>query len=485
MTRHTGRFSVLAILLLTLSALALLMSCRGITGPSANPVVNQPGGAQPNGASNSSTAINHIVIMLQENRSFDHYFGKLGQYRALNGLPATDIDGLPPNASNPADDGTTITSFHMQSVCMENVTPAWNEAHGQANRWVPSSDTDFLMDGFVHTAAGLDKCCNINPHDPVGKRAMGYYDWNDLPYYYFMATQFATSDRFFAPAPAKSEINRMYMMAATSNGHAIEPEISSVQTIWALLERAGISWKIYVTDISQANNGVNPIIAANSPIVNSTYLGLFFGQFAQLHADHIVPLSQYFTDVQNGTLPQVSFIETGYFSGRDEHPGGVTAATPTSATNIQTGAAYVSNIINALMFSSSWKDSVFLLSWDEWGGTYDHVPPIHEVSPDGIPPQDLTQPNDVPGDFTRSGMRVPVIIISPFAKKNYVSHTPMDYTAFLKFVETRFGLQSLTARDAAQPDMSEFFDFTSPPWQSPPNPPAQPTNGTCDITLLP
>ncbi len=456
-------------ILVTLLGLGLLLSCRGIVAPSgAAPAMPVPA------AATSISQINHVVILLQENRSFDSYFGKLGDYRALQGLSA-DVDGLPANASNPADDGSTVTSFHMQTMCMENVTPAWNEAHGQANRWVPASDTDFLMDGYVHTAAGLAACCVVNAHDLKGVRAMGYYDWNDLPYYYFMATAFATSDRFFAPAPAKSEINRMYMQAATSNGNAITPQIARVRTIWSLLQDAGVSWKIYVTDINTTTTGDLP---------GSTYLGLFFGDFAFLHADHIAPLSQYFTDAQNGTLPAVSFIETGYFTGRDEHPGGTTAAQPNAATNIQVGAQYVSNIINALMFSPSWKDSVFFLSWDEWGGMYDHVPPIPEVSPDGIMPVDLTA-QDVPGDFTRSGMRVPMIVVSPFAKKNFVSHTPMDYTAFLRFVETRFGLPSLTARDAAQPDMSEFFDFTNPPWQTPPNPPAQPTNGACYLDHLP
>jgi len=464
--RKTPR-AALAIFL-TLLALGLLLSCRGIMAP--------PGAITERNAPTPGQGIaqiNHIVIMLQENRSFDSYFGKLGEYRALNGLP-NDVDGLPADASNPADDGSTVHSFHFQTMCMENVTPAWNEAHGQANRDQPAS-SDYLMNGYVHTAAGLDKCCNVDPHDLKGVRAMGYYNWDDLPYYYFMATQFATSDRFFAPAPAKSEINRMYMMAATSNGNAKTAQVARVRTIWSLLENAGISWRIYVTDINTTSTGDLP---------GSTYLGLFFGEFAYLHADHIAPLSQYFSDVQNGTLPAVAFIESGYFTGRDEHPGGITEAQPDTPTNVQTGAKFVSGIINALMFSPSWKDSVFFLTWDEWGGLYDHVPPMDVVSPDGIMPVDLTE-KDTPGDFTRSGMRVPLIVVSPFAKKNYVSHTPMDFTAFLTFVEVRFGLPSLTARDASMPDMTEFFDFSNPAWSTPPSPPPQRTDGPCYLDHLP
>ena len=169
------------------------------------------------------------------------------------------------------------------------------------------------------------------------------------------------------------------------------------------------------------------------------------------------------TDVQNGTLPAFSFIEAGYFSGRDEHPG--------SGENIQAGQQYVASLINALMTSSSWKDSVFILSFDEGGAAYDHVVPMNAVRPDGIPPRDLTA-GDPPGDFTRTGFRVPLIVVSPFTRKGFVSHTAADYTAVLKFVETRWGLSPLSKRDAAQMDMTEFFDFANPPWLTPPTPPA-------------
>jgi len=207
-----------------------------------------------------------------------------------------------------------------------------------------------------------------------------------------------------------------------------------------------------------------------------------------------VPVSQYLSDVQNGTLPSVAFIDPGYDSGRDEHlglddgqPGG----------SVQVGAQYVSTLINSLMQSPSWQDSVFILTYDEFGGFYDHVPPQPAVSPDGIKPLDLLQgpPPNGPDvcvlttgptcDFVYTGYRVPLIVISPFAKKNYVSHTVADYTAWLRLVETRFNLPSLTKRDAAQIDMTEFFDFVNVPWSVPPTPPAQPTNGACYLNHLP
>jgi len=144
------------------------------------------------------------------------------------------------------------------------------------------------------------------------------------------------------------------------------------------------------------------------------------------------------------------------------------------------------------MQSSSWQDSAFILTFDEFGGLYDHVSPQPAVSPDGIKPVDL-RPGDVcmsgntgpTCDFVYTGFRVPLIVVSPFTQKNYVSHTVADTTAILKLIETRFDLPNLTKRDAAQMDMTEFFDFANPPWLTPPNPPAQITNGACYLDHLP
>src|SRR5262249_16651253 len=143
-------------------------------------------------------------------------------------------------------------------------------------------------------------------------------------------------------------------------------------------------------------------------------------------------------------------------------------------------------LINSVMNGPSWKDSIFILTFDESGGFYDHVAPQAAVSPDGRPPQDLF-PGDVcttsvgPNcDFVFTGYRVPLIVISPYTKKNYVSHKVADNTAILKLIETRFNLPALTARDNAQIDMStEFLDFTNVTWKSPPSPPSQAMGGQC------
>jgi phospholipase C len=430
------------------------------------------------------TSINHIIFIAQENRSFDTYFGHLNDYRAKQGLPA-DVDGMPAAAANPADDGSMVTPFHLLTMCIENTSAAWATSHINFNRFSLSSNTPTL-DGFVVEGAAATKSSGGN--DTKGVRVMGFYNDIDLISHYFLATQFGTSDRWFAPAPIETEPNRMYLVAATSVGHAHAPANQvNATTIFDLLDQKGISWKIYL---------VNPNIPSE--------LGFFAG-FVQKNQSKFVPIAQYNTDLQNGTLPSVAYIDRA--PGVDEHPG--------SGASIQVGANFVTGLITSLMGSQYWKDSVFIVTFDEHGGLYDHVSPrvngqaiqvtmgpsagqpatqgpyasdsnSQQVpSPDGIPPQDLftTNPPDPPGDFDRSGFRVPLLVVSPFSKKNFVSHTPADSTAILKFIETRFGLSNLTKRDAAQIDMTEFFDFQNVPWKTPPTVPTQPTNGPCTNTL--
>lgn len=496
--KGASRWTTLWLLVISCSII-MWSSCVGLVGTA--PVNNPP---PPPATLNS---INHIIFMAQENRGFDHYFGAMRQYWAANNIPDQSFDGLPqfnpaagiaplqgpapaipgcdPAFPYPPNDcmhdvnSPLVSSFHMISMCEENPSPFWNEDHVDWDLTTPLSPTPTL-DGYVWTAAH-DARFIVPPFNDVdGIRAMSYYDDSDMPYYYFMASSFATSDRWFSPVMSRTQLNRMYMLAATSAGHVYpvpsnSPPLSN-NTIFDLLQTAGVTWKIYVTDLTYAN-----------PPVQDSTIGVFAagGKYPQ----NIVPASQFKTDLTNGTLPSVAFIEPGFNSGRDEHPG-LDDNAPSGS--VQVGAQYVSSLINAFMQSSSWKDSVFILTYDEFGGFYDHVPPQPAVSPDGIAPVDL-RPNDycyppetgVTCDFVYTGYRVPLIVISPFAKKNYVSHTVADYTAWLKFVETRFKLPNLTQRDAAQMDMTEFFDFANPPWTTPPSPPSQPTNGPCYMNSLP
>jgi phospholipase C len=435
------------------------------TGSPANIALSANGLAQ----AKPPIPINHIIWVMQENRGFDNYFGKMNDYRASLGLPA-EVDGIPAGGfSNKDDGGRTVNTFHMLTTCIEAMTPSWNESHHDVN-WHNASADIGLNDGFVNQAAGFARPNGF--FDLRGVRTMGYYTSADLPYYYFMATQFAMSDRYFSPLPANTPPNRLYALGGSSFGTTKSPTTTFSQpNIFQRLEDAGISWKIYYTDTDSSGLGLSRIWS--------------FQPWASQHKSKIVPISVYKTDLANGTLPQVALIESGYGSGRDEHPGGTVNGSPTSGTRIGVGAAYIASLINPLLTSSSWKDSVFIFTFDEGGGTYDHVvPPFNAVPPDDIAPSDLSS-SSVPDGFDRYGFRLPFFLVSPYAKRHYVSHTPADHTAILRFIEERFNLPPLTRRDAAQPDMREFFNFANPNFTLPANIPAQPTSGACNYTNIP
>jgi phospholipase C len=498
-----------SLVLVVISSIGVEVSCIGASATAQEPIEST---VQPR--ANSLTSIQHIIILAQENRSLDSYFGALREYWVNNGYSNISFDGLPqfnPVSGAPPlkgavpaipgcdpansvhcafDKNTSFPSFHMVSECAENTSPSWNEAH---NDWDPEHYTGngpAKNNGFVFTAAYDGRV--LGYFDKAGKRAMGYYDSTDLNYYYFMASNFATSDRWFHPAMSRTNINREYLIGATSGGYTkpngsnpADSPLLKTATIFQKLQAAGITWKIYVNPASTVCT--QPYTAAclmkYSYLSNFTFAQTVVAKFPQ----NIVPISQYFTDVANGTLPQVALIEPASAAGFDEH-GSDTDKTP---INIQRGANYVAKIINTLMDSPSWLSSVFILTYDESGGLYDHVSPQKMPSPDGIKPLDLTSGDictTITGptcDFVYTGYRVPLIVISPFARKHYVSHTVADYTAILKFIETRFGLTPINNRDAAQMNMTEFFNFAAPPWIKPPTPPVQATNGACYLNTLP
>jgi phospholipase C len=448
-----------ALIVACFAAALVMTGCAGIAGDS-NSNQNPPPPPPPPPA--DLTVVNHVIFMMQENQSFDRYFGQLNAYRQSKGYGA-DVNGTPANASQLSfDHSTTFTPFHMVSMCAEDLSSYWNESHNDWNHFAPTTATP-LMDGYANSAGGNSR--NSLGFDINGQRVMGYYDDSDLPYYYFMATQFAMSDAWFSPLMSNTPSSRLYAMAATSHGVVNKPLTQvKIDTIFDELERKGISWKNYVPDYPNGSS-LKP-----------------FPIFAKFTGTKIVPMSQYFTDAKSGNLPQVAFIDRDSKAGLDEHPG--------PGISVQKGAAYVKTIIDALMASSNWDDSVFFFTYDEGGGFYDHVPPVATVSPDGIPP--VLGANDTctatPGpmcDFVYTGFRLPNFVVSPFAKAHYVDHTPMDTTAILTFIEKRFGVAALTARDAAQPDISYFFDFAGKPNLTPPTPPAQPTNGPCYVNALP
>jgi phospholipase C len=389
----------------------------------------------------------------------------------------------------------------------------------------PMSPTPTL-DGFVDAGANDARQHTIVPvigqppvpapfFDTNGVRVMGYYNGDDLNYYYALATAFSTSDRWFAPVMTRTPPNREYMIAGTSHGYvyqrgnnAADTALIPSKTIFEALQNAGISWKIYVNG-GGAPPGATPCTDTDIQcLLARSYIHDFvfgdtiknnIGEYTNNPMHSIAPISEFYTDAVNGTLPQVAQIEPASDLGKDEHPedNDPPPGEPACCT-IQAGAEYVSTLINAVMCGQnnsppsgtctpgkSWQDSAFIVTFDEPGGFYDHVPPQPTVNPDGIQPVDLkpgdpcfgaTTPNTV-CDFSYTGYRVPLVVVSPYAKKNFVSHEVRDLTAIIKLIETRFKLQSLTARDAAQVGMEDpntgFLDFNTAPWRTPPILPPQ------------
>jgi phospholipase C len=494
--------------------------------------------------------INHIILFAQENRSLDHYFGSMRQYWANNGFPDQQFDGLPqfnptsgisplygpppsvpgcdptqpPPAGCTVDPTNQISSFHFASVCQENQSPFWNEAHNDWDYQNPAdqpAEANPPLNGFAFTAAYDAR--SLGYMDVNGVRAMGYFNGTDLNYYYYMASNFGTSDRWFSPVMDRTQVNRMYLLAATSQGDAYpigggvnDNHVLTATTIFEALQNAGISWKIYVDPQnvfdSNGKQCTNEVSDANALcLIPVSYINMFAyektiidsqGQTPDLLLN-IVPISQFKIDVANGTLPSFAYIEPASQAGLDEHA----ADSDGYPVNVQEGALYAeNNVINPLMTSPSWKDSVLVLTYDEAGGYYDHVPPQPATAPgntasDPSTPTDLnpaiydicTKPGEVMGEGTCSfgwtGYRVPVTVISPYSVKNFVSHTIRDNTAVLAMVESRFGIAPLTARDQSQADLNEFFDFVNEPWATPPTPPTQTIFGQkagspppCDLT---
>jgi phospholipase C len=494
-------------------ACGLVLGCWTLTSAAQVLQPNAPAGL---------TKLNHIIFMVQENRSLDHYFGELRKYWADNGYSDRSFDGLPqfnpttglpphygPPPTNPGCDpaypppkdctidsnSPQIASFELLTQCTENTSPSWNESHVDWDYYDPLGKSKAKLNGFVYTAAHDGRVVGFKDKD--GIRAMGYYDGPDLNYYYFMASKFATSDRWFNPAMARTHPNREYLVAATSQGDAYpvgtdrgDRQLLTATTIFQELQNAGVSWKIYVNPI---NTGCNGPPYDPACLLRTSYIKYFkWGQtIPTQYPKNIgtigIANSDFDNDLQNGTLPEVVQIEPASDAGLDEHP----SASDSSPSHTQSGAEYVSGLINSVMKSSSWKDSVFILTYDEFGGIYDHVSPQKTVSPDGIKPKDLlsgdicTKGTGPTCDFTYTGYRVPLIVVSPYTRKHFVSHTVADMTAILKLIETRFTLPPLTKRDAAQMDMTEFFNFAHPAWMKPPVPPAQNTNDPCYLDHLP
>ena len=470
--------------------------------------------------------VNHIIVVMQENHSFDNYFGVLayapgspyhpgapgcqaGDHGCVAGLSCQVDSGgnLSCSNSNLDDDGSRVRAFHDPSRCvLPDLDHGWFSTHREANFNSPNDALgDTLSDGFVRVNDSTEQI-DQGVETPTDDQTMGFYSQSDIPFYYDLAQKFAIDDRYFSAVLGPTFPNRSYFMAATSFGHVTTsdevPPLGGYKpitgTIFDLLDRQQVSWANYFQDVPQGASFRAFSLTTLEP--NFLPVSVFLAQAAGLPGV--------------GVLPQVSFVDPDFGAAgttleNDEHP----------PTDIQRGQAFVSQVISAVRQGPYWKDSVIFITYDDDGGFYDHVAPPRAPqgrarTPDGISPgqcADLSNPpaSMKPGggaecstnfmsttdtsvldaemlcpeladnptgpypaqcaSFDQLGFRVPFLVVSPFAKPHYVSHTVGDHTSLLAFIEKRFlsrangGRLHLTRRDQHASTLEDLFDFDNAP----------------------
>jgi phospholipase C len=351
--------------------------------------------------------IEHIVVLMMENHSYDNYLGVLPRGDGLR----LDRHGVP-TATNPDANGVAVRSFRMPSTC---------QAHGRPTQTWDASHTSFdggRNDGFVRAS---------------GHVAMGYWTGEDLPYYYELARTFPLCDRWFASCLAQTYPNRRFLVAGTAaglvnNSAALAPSPAN-GLVFDQLDAHGITWKDYYSNVPTA--------------------GLFASAFQS--TANIVGIDQFFNDAAAGSLPAVSLVDPDFEHDSEEDP-----------QDIRVGEAFAARVIAAVMHGPAWPKTVLIWCYDEHGGYYDHVPPPVAVAPDSILPATQVPP-DQPGGYDRYGFRVPALVVSPYARPRHVSHVVRDHTAILKLIETKWNLPALTYRDANSDDLLDCLDLHGKP----------------------
>ena len=402
---------------------------------------------RPAGTPDPSIPIDHVVVVMMENHSFDAYLGMLphapGGRPAADGL-TVDSDGTLLNY-NPAGPKGFIRSFHMPSACQmeSNPSQAWTATRKSINGG--------RMDGFV-TAP---QCGDVS---------MGFWDHTDIPFYYALASTFPIANRWFASATAQTYPNRRFLYAATAYGlvSTTTPGPSDPGppngTIFDRLNAHGITWKNYATDLPEI--AIIPSVAESNPT-------------------HIASIAQFYADAAAGSLPNVSLVNpdfdildvAGSLPPNSPVPPSVRAngQDEENPANVNYGENFVAGVVNAIMQSPHWSSRNVMLVWcyDEHGGYYDHVPPPPAVPPDDIAPQ--LGPDDVPGRYDIYGVRVPAAVVSPWSRAGYVSNVVHDHTSILGFIEAKWNLPAMTLRDANADNLLDFLDFATPAFATPPS----------------
>ncbi|HYK95622.1 MAG TPA: alkaline phosphatase family protein [Candidatus Dormibacteraeota bacterium] len=435
-------------------------SCTLSVVPSpAEPTAPPPAGLWTSGP---ISKIKHVVIVMQENRSFDTYFGT---YPGANGIPMAN--GAPTVCVSDPASGGCDRPFH------DLLDRTAGGPHGQADALADLGAG--RMDGFVAQAEGARKGC-LNAFNPgcAGTGTpdvMGYVDGHEIPNYWTYARDFVLQDAMFEPNASWSLPAHLFTVSAwsarcptsdplscTSNINApglptaARPEPYAWTDLTYLLYQHGVSWGYYLDQGFQPDCADDAVSCAPQPQrVGVPQIWNPLPGFADVHADgqlgNIQEISVFTAAAAAGTLPAVSWVIP---NGRDsEHPPAL----------ISTGESYVTNLINTVMAGPDWSSTAIFLTWDDWGGFFDHV----------VPPA---------VDQNGYGLRVPGLVISPYARAGFIDHQTLSFDAYLKFIEDDFlggaRLDPTTdGRPDSRPDVRESaaglgdlaadFDFSEPP----------------------
>jgi phospholipase C len=386
--------------------------------------------------------IEHVVFLMQENRSFDHYFGTLSGVRGFGDKKGhaafTQLDTL----------GNKVTPFRLSKGCLPDLTHEWGPQHRAWNGG--------RMDDFVQAHQGVDSA-------GVPPETMGYYNRSDLSFYYALADAFTICDRYHCSVIGPTDPNRLMSMSAsldpagTHGGPLLETLVGTRGSLagkftWTTMpERLSshhVSWKVYTSPSGGSFDNVLPYFKAYSAGSKLAKLGL----------EPTYP-ADFMADLKHDRLPQVSWLLTGVLE--TEHPG---------FSSVVSGELAARQIVEAIVSHPKiWKKTALFITWDENGGFFDHVaPPVPHAGTKG---EFLTvsQLPDVAQGIRGPiglGFRVPMLVVSPFSRGGLVSSEVYDHTSMLRFLETRFGVEvpNLSKwRRGVTGDLTGAFDFASAP----------------------
>ena len=402
----------------------------------------RPDPTRPAGEPSASLPFDHLVIVMQENHSFDSYLGMLarrGQPRA-DGF-RFDPQGRPVN-SNPYQGGyVTVQRAPSDCTVSGGGSQSWRATHLEV--------AGGRMDGFATT--GVD--------------SMIYWDEPQLPFYYSLARTFCLANRWFCSAPCQTYPNRRFLQAGTAFG-LISTDLGSVTqyppngTIWDRLHAHNVSWANYFAEVP------------TSAIIFDT---------VTKYPANMQPLALFYAACAAGTLPAVSMVDSGIGLGSElaglaglRYPTGVPAGLQPGnidqdeeSGNISEGENFVSNVVNAVLHSPLWPRILLVWLYDEHGGDYDHVPPPAAIPPDRIPPR--LGSGDPHGGYDVLGPRVPAVVVSGYARRNAVTNVVHDHTSILATIEAKWNLPALTHRDANATTIADFLVSGKPSFPEPPS----------------